>query len=845
GSHAIVARTETGWVPTYPTASNASATIVTNTATSGEVTVETLTTAVVTESVAQSTYANLGTATNIAAFHADPRFSNIDGQGYSVVVIDTGIDLDHRYFGPDTNGDGVADRIVYQYDFYGSNDTNASDGEGHGTHVAGIIGSSNASYPGIASNINIIALKVFSDSGHGDGNALKEAANWVVQNAAKYNVVAVNLSLGFGDFHTQPVSGFLNSQFSALANSGVVVVSASGNWYADNPYTAVDETGWTGVQYPSSDPYSLSVGAVWANSGYGAWIGGGEQTGVTDAIWVCSQRDDQLTDIFAPGVFIDSAESGGTHIQYSGTSMASPEIAGMVALAQQLAEQELGRRLSFDEIRDLLKSTGDPIVDGDDEYDNVPNTGLTFYRVDMLAMAEAILAMKQTPQVSHIVEVTAGTLVADKNFGFASTQSVQALSGDDLVIGSAYGEEIHGGDGADKIDAGDGDDVVLGEAGDDTLNGGLGNDLLRGGEGTDVADYNLARSAYAISVVDAFVVVSAQQGQEGVDRLEGVEKLQFRDGNYRLSLDGTLVREGNAENTSPTGMVTITGTAAQGQTLTASNNLADADGMGTVSYQWQSSTDGTAWSNISTGSTLSLTQALVGKQIRVVASYTDGFNTVESVASAATTAVANLNNAPTLSSVTAASYTDTSAYDTFSNTSGTLSGADTDGDALTYGISGGTTGGSASISSVTYDVSLAGSYGTLYVVSTGTDKGKYVYVPSVSTINALNASASENFTVTVSDGTATATQTFAVNISAATDLGYTITGTVKHWKNSSKTLADVVVTEGNATDTTSSDGLFTLTAVTDTDGTSGDGIITLAPTLTAPANKTAASVSLT
>ncbi|MBM4077524.1 MAG: peptidase S8, partial [Planctomycetes bacterium] len=99
----------------------------------------------------------------MAAFHADPRFSNINGQGYSVVVIDSGIDLDHPYFGPDANGDGVADRIVYQYDFYGSNDSNASDGHGHGTHVAGIIGSSNTTYPGIAQNINVIALKVFSD----------------------------------------------------------------------------------------------------------------------------------------------------------------------------------------------------------------------------------------------------------------------------------------------------------------------------------------------------------------------------------------------------------------------------------------------------------------------------------------------------------------------------------------------------------------------------------------------------------------------------------------------------------------------------------------------------------
>jgi subtilisin family serine protease len=513
GSHAIVAKTEMGWVPTYPAARNASPTIVTNTASSGEVSVETLATTVVTEAIAQSVYANLGTATNIAAFHADPRFSNIKGQGYSVVVIDTGIDLDHPYFGPDSNGDGVADRIVYQYDFFGSNDSNASDGNGHGTHVAGIIGSSNTTYPGIAPKINVIALKVFSDSGRGDkGESLREAANWVVQNSAKYNVVAVNLSLGFGDFDTQPVNGFLNSQFSALTNSGVVVVSASGNDY-------LNSGGKTGVAYPSSDPYSLSVGAVWAGSG--SW--GSYQTGTQDAIAVFSQRDDTESDIFAPGVLIDSAWNDGTHKAISGTSMASPEIAGMVALAQQLAEQELGRRLTFDEVRNLLKTTGDPIVDGDDEKDTVPNTGLTFHRVDMLAMAEAILDMKQVPQVSHVVDITSGTVVSDKNFGFATTQFVQGVASDDLIVGTAFGEFLNGGNGLDKIIALDGDDFLFGESGNDVLDGGLG---------FDVAKYSGSRSDYIISYSSGYLVVADKRttlSNDGSDSIFEVESLMFSD----------------------------------------------------------------------------------------------------------------------------------------------------------------------------------------------------------------------------------------------------------------------------------------------------------------------------
>jgi hypothetical protein len=98
-------------------------------------------------------------------------------------------------------------------------------------------------------------------------------------------------------------------------------------------------------------------------------------------------------------------------------------------------------------------------------------------------------------------------------------------------------------------------------------------------------------------------------------------------------------------NISPTGAVTISGTATQGQTLTAANTLADADGIpssgaGAISYQWLA--DGTAISG-STGSTLVLTQALVGKAISVRASYTDNSGIAESVTSSATT-VANVND---------------------------------------------------------------------------------------------------------------------------------------------------------------------------------------------------------
>ena len=98
-------------------------------------------------------------------------------------------------------------------------------------------------------------------------------------------------------------------------------------------------------------------------------------------------------------------------------------------------------------------------------------------------------------------------------------------------------------------------------------------------------------------------------------------------------------------NDAPTGSVTISGTAQENQVLTASNTLADADGLGTISYQWQR--DGVDVAG-ATGTTYTLGNADVGHTIDVVASYTDGHGTLESKASAATAAVTNaVNSAPT------------------------------------------------------------------------------------------------------------------------------------------------------------------------------------------------------
>ena len=139
------------------------------------------------------------------------------------------------------------------------------------------------------------------------------------------------------------------------------------------------------------------------------------------------------------------------------------------------------------------------------------------------------------------------------------------------------------------------------------------------------------------------------------------------------------------------------------------------------------------------------------------------------------------NDAPTLAAVTGPTYTDTAALDHFNAVTGVLAGADVDlpVQTLTYGISGGTAGGSTVLGGVTYDVSEIGTYGTLYLNST---TGAYSFVPNETAINALATTKTENFTLTVSDGTLSSNQTFTLVITGTNDgatISGTATGTVK------------------------------------------------------------------
>ncbi|MBX9678594.1 MAG: S8 family serine peptidase [Gemmataceae bacterium] len=340
------------------------------------------------------------------------------GTGEAVVVIDTGIDYNH----PDLGG-GWGKRVIAGWDFV-NNDADPMDDNGHGTNVAGIIGSSNAAYSGIAPNVNLIALKVLGKDGSGSFGAVEDALKWVVANRARYNIVSINMSLGSGNYTSNPYT-FLEDEFATLKSQGVFIAVAAGN----NFYAVGSQPG---LDFPAVSPNVVSVGAVWnGNQGAVSWLSGArDNTTAVDRIASFSQRGPALS-IVAPGAMIRSTYLNGGYADMAGTSMASPVIAGAAALLRQALDATGKQSLANqDYILSLMKSTGVNVVDGDDEDDNVVNTGLTFKRLDLLAAMKAATSnanQNSAPVLSDIGDrqISAGqTITVDLNATDADNDAI-------------------------------------------------------------------------------------------------------------------------------------------------------------------------------------------------------------------------------------------------------------------------------------------------------------------------------------------------------------------------------------------------------------------------------------
>lgn len=205
------------------------------------------------------------------------------GAGVTAYIIDTGIQTSHSQFGG---------RAGVSYDAIGDG-RNGQDCNGHGTHVAGTVGSSTY---GVAKGVTLRAVRVLNCSGSGSNSGVIAGMNWVASNHAARSVA--NMSLGGG------YSASTNTAANNLANSGVFLAVAAGNSSANacnySPASAANAT---------SVSASTSSDARASYSNYGS-----------------------CTHLYAPGSSIRSTWINGGTNTISGTSMASPHVAGVAAL---------------------------------------------------------------------------------------------------------------------------------------------------------------------------------------------------------------------------------------------------------------------------------------------------------------------------------------------------------------------------------------------------------------------------------------------------------------------------------------------------------------------------------
>lgn len=238
-----------------------------------------------------------------------------------VAVIDTGVDYTHPDLaanawrnpgetagdGIDNDGNGYVDD-VYGWDF-ANNDANPMDDNGHGTHVSGTIGAVGNNGVGVAGvnwQVSIMGLKFLSASGSGSTSAAIAAVNYATRMRRDFgiNVVASNNSWGGGGFSTA-----LRDAIDAGGRAGILFVAAAGN-----EATNIDTTPSYPAAYTSTS--IISVAATDRSNRLASFSNFGA-TGV---------------DLAAPGVSIYSTLPNNRYGTYSGTSMATPHVAGAVAL---------------------------------------------------------------------------------------------------------------------------------------------------------------------------------------------------------------------------------------------------------------------------------------------------------------------------------------------------------------------------------------------------------------------------------------------------------------------------------------------------------------------------------
>jgi len=222
-----------------------------------------------------------------------------DGRGKTAWIIDTGIDFDH----PDLNVDQTRSKSFLP------DITSPDDENGHGSHVAGIIGAKNNNIGvlGIAADATLVSLRVLDKDGNGTLSSIIQALSYVSANAKAGDVV--NMSVGEDE-----VSDALDQQVQSIAAKGIFVAIAAGNDSKPADQFSPGRANGDNI-YTVSAIDSLDHFASFSNYG------------------------NDVVDFAAPGVRIQSTYKDGLYAKMSGTSMATPHLAGLLLLK--------GRNISY------------------------------------------------------------------------------------------------------------------------------------------------------------------------------------------------------------------------------------------------------------------------------------------------------------------------------------------------------------------------------------------------------------------------------------------------------------------------------------------------------------------
>jgi hypothetical protein len=234
--------------------------------------------------------------------------TNATGRNVVVAVIDTGIDATHP---------ALAGKVIGGYDFF-NNDPDPADDHQHGTHVAGIIAATSSEVMGVAPGVSLLAYKVLDREGHGVMSnviaALERAMDPNQDGDTSDRADIANLSLGSVGHPNDPVSRAVDRAVAA----GMVVCAAAGNEGANHR-----------IGSPAGATGAITVGASSIREGtlgMAYFSSRGPSTG-NGAI---------KPDLVGPGVMVLSTVPGGQFRPLSGTSMATPYVAGLAALLLEL-----------------------------------------------------------------------------------------------------------------------------------------------------------------------------------------------------------------------------------------------------------------------------------------------------------------------------------------------------------------------------------------------------------------------------------------------------------------------------------------------------------------------------